>query len=107
MKIIYNSFIPFGKHYAAINLFGILFVKHGIVASETLLNHEKIHTAQIRELLYLGFYILYVTEWLLRLIQYRGNNYRAYRAISFEHEAYQHQTSPNYLNQRMPFAQWR
>lgn len=107
MKIIYNRLIPFGRRYAAINLFGILFVKYGIKTDSVLLNHERIHTAQIRELAWIPFYIIYVIEWTVRLLQCRGNLHDAYMRISFEREAYHHQTDLSYLGRRRHFAQWR
>ncbi len=102
MKVIYNSLIPF-PGFAAINLCGLLFARHGVGMSPTLLNHERIHTAQMRELGYVLFYMIYLIEWLVRLFL-PGN---AYRHISFEQEAYRHQTDLNYLSRRRHFAQWR
>ncbi len=55
MKIIKNSIIPFGN-FKAINLFGIVFYK-GKALSEKTLNHEAIHTRQMKELCYIGFYL--------------------------------------------------
>jgi len=101
MKIVYNRIIPFGKRFLAINLFGIIFTKGPI--DRITLNHEKIHTAQIKELWYLPFYVLYVTEWIVKIIIYR-NFMKAYHAISFEREAYTHQTDFEYLNKRPRFA---
>ena len=100
--MIYNRFIPFGS-FVAINLFGFIFVRKGERLTTTGLRHEHIHTRQMREMLFLGFYLWYVVEWLVRLLQYR-NGLRAYYAISFEREAYQHQHEPNYLEQRRHFA---
>lgn len=101
MKTVYNRFIPFGRKFYAINLFGILFAKGpcGVVT----INHEKIHTRQIRECGYIFFYIFYVAEWLVRLLSLR-NSYRAYRNISFEREAYAHENDLNYLKKRKRFA---
>lgn len=101
MKIIYNRLIPFGKNLYAINLFGILFAKGPCNA--VIINHEKIHTAQMREMLFLFFYLAYVAEWIVRLIQYR-NPMRAYNNISFEREAYANQRNMNYLRERRPYA---
>lgn len=101
MKIIYNRIIPFGKGFYAINLFGVLFAKGP--CQEYMLNHESIHTAQIKELGYIFFYILYVSEWLVRILQYRS--YRnAYFNISFEREAYTHQYQPDYLTTRHHYS---
>lgn len=107
MRIVRNRFLPIGKRYAAINLFGIVFLKKGCSIPDTMKNHESIHTAQMKELLYLPFYIIYVMEWLLRLFQNRFNAYRAYLAISFEREAYLHESDPTYLSHRHRFSQWR
>ncbi|MDE7413855.1 MAG: hypothetical protein K2N05_08745 [Muribaculaceae bacterium] len=101
MKIIYNRIIPFGKKFYAINLFGVLFAK-GPCDHDTI-NHEKIHTAQMRELGYIGFYIIYVIEWLIRLILKR-NNFLAYRDISFEKEAYDNEKTHHYLLTRKRFS---
>lgn len=101
MKIIYNRIIPFGRQYYAINLFGVLFAKGP--CDKYTLNHESIHTAQIRETGFIFFYILYIIEWLWRLIYYR-NNYNAYRNISFEREAYANENNLNYLSQRKRWA---
>lgn len=107
MLIIRNRLLPIGRRFAAINLFGVLFVKPGVRISPTLLQHEAIHSRQMRELLWLPFYIAYVLEWLWLLVKYRGNAHRAYRSISHEREAYRHQDTPRYLSSRPRFAQWR
>lgn len=101
MKIVRTSILPF-HGFSAINLLGILFVHHGVYLSNELINHERIHTAQQRELLYVFFYIIYIIEWLVRLTM-RGN---AYRNISFEREAYANQRNLDYLKER-PLYAWR
>lgn len=103
MKIIYNKYIPF-KGFLAINLFGVLFVRGTWRdINVTLLNHEKIHTAQMKELGYVLFYVIYITEWLYRLTR-KGN---AYRNISFEREAYENEDNHQYLQTRKKWAMWR
>ncbi len=59
----------------------------------------------MQELLYLPFYLLYVLEWLCRLIQLRDSG-KAYRAISHEREAYDNQGNPDYLTERKPYNQF-
>ena len=59
MKIVYNNFIPF-KGFSAINLFGVLFARKGVKISKKIINHELIHTAQMKELYYVLFYIIYI-----------------------------------------------
>lgn len=103
MKIIYNRFIPF-KGFSAINLFGFVFArKEYAPLSARTINHEAIHTAQIKELLYIFFYILYVLEWLFRLVQYRSRR-KAYRNISFEREAYENEHNTDYVKERRYFS---
>lgn len=103
MKIIYNNIIPF-PGFAAMNLFGVIFArKSAKPLPERTLNHEAIHTAQMKELLWVGFYLCYLAEWVVRLFM-KGN---AYRNISFEKEAYAHQGAKRYLTTRRHFAQWR
>lgn len=105
MKVIYNRLIPF-RGFKCINLFGILFVREGCAMSRIDFNHEAIHTAQMKELLYLPFYLLYVLEWLCRLIQLQDSR-KAYRAISHEREAYVNEGNPEYLTERKPYNQFK
>lgn len=104
MKIIYNNIIPFGK-FDAINLFGVLFVKKSAKPlSQEDINHEAIHTTQMKELGYIGFYLIYFFEWIYRLVT---PPITAYKDISFEIEAYANESNPNYLDSRKKYAQWR
>ena len=102
MKIIRNNIIPF-KGFKAINLFGVLFVRKDAVINEITLNHEAIHTAQMKELLYTFFYIIYVVDWLIGLMAYVSFS-EAYREICFEKEAYANEKDLSYLNKRKAFA---
>lgn len=103
MKIIYSGFLPF-KGFGAINLFGIIFARKGeTTLDERVLNHEAIHTRQMLELLVIGFYLWYLTEWIILLIRYR-NSFKAYRRIGFEKEAYENEGDFQYLKQRKRYA---
>lgn len=99
MKIIENNLIPF-KGFCAINLFGFLFCKDKSKINDVVINHESIHTAQMKEMLYIPFYIWYVIEWLIKLFG-KGN---AYRNISFEREAYTNQYNLDYLKTRKHYS---
>lgn len=99
MKIIRNNIIPF-KGFKALNLFGILFVRKDANIGALTINHEEIHTRQMKELLYVFFYVWYVSEWIVRLFM-KGN---AYRNICFEKEAFDNDTDMNYLNYRKPYS---
>ena len=110
MKIVRNRWIPF-RGFSAINLFGVIFVRKDLpdrylsdpLWLETIVRHERIHTRQMVELLVILFYLSYIIEWLVRLAICR-NAERAYRSISFEQEAYDHQDDPEYLQRRKPYA---
>lgn len=102
MKIIRNNIIPF-KGYKCVNIFGILFVRDDAVMGIVDINHEDIHTAQMKEMLYVFFYLWYGIEWLARIVQYR-NTHTAYRNIGFEREAYANQVNMGYLQGRGRYA---
>ena len=100
MKIIYNNIIPF-RGFKDINLFGVLFVRKGKIMTDIDINHASIHTKQMKELLYIGFYIWYFIEWLIELFHYKN---KAYRTNTFEREAYDNDQNLNYLNERERYA---
>ena len=54
--IIRNRYIPF-KGFNAINLFGVIFTRRGIQVNAVMMNHERIHTRQMLEMLVVGFYL--------------------------------------------------
>ena len=103
MKIIVCRWIPRGF---CVNLFGTAWTRDKSWVDAAVVNHERIHTAQQRELLFVGFYLLYGLEWLVRFLWSR-DWYRAYKGISFEREAYGHGHDMGYLRRRRHFAQWR
>ena len=100
MKIIRSKYLPPLRRHSAINLFGVFFVHPNVHVSRRLINHERIHTAQMRELGYLPFYLIYLIEWLIRLVP-KGN---AYYNISFEREAYKYEHNFHYLEHRKHYA---
>lgn len=87
-----------------LNLFGTFWARDTGWIDEYVINHEKIHTAQQRELLFIPFYLLYLIEWGVRMLQYR-NMKDAYYNISFEREAYRHGKDLTYLLKR-PHYSW-
>lgn len=97
MKVIYNNIIPF-RGFTAINLFGVIFArKEYKPLSKRTLNHEAIHTEQMKEMLYVFFYLWYLIEWLVKLPKYGK---KSYNNISFEREAYQYAGYEVYLSIR-------
>lgn len=101
-KIIYgNRFLP-PKGFSGIALYPYIFIRANKV-SLYLINHEKIHYFQQKELYIIGFYVWYILEYLLRLVQYRDLD-KAYRNISFEREAYSNERDLSYLKKRSRFS---
>jgi len=97
MKVIYNNILPF-KGFSAMNLFGLILArKEYEPLSEQTLRHEAIHTVQMKELLYVFFYVWYIVEWLIKLFKYGK---KAYQHIGFEREAYAYDRDKDYLKQR-------
>jgi hypothetical protein len=100
MVFISKYLVPNG--YLGFTFFPFVFLKSkDLKANKVLINHEKIHLKQQLEMLLLPFYILYITEFIIRLFQYKSWN-KAYRNISFEREAYINETRLDYIKQR-PF----
>jgi len=98
MILISKYMVPSG--YTGLAIFPFVFLKNReLKMDKILINHEKIHLRQQLELLIILFYIVYLLEFLIRLIQYR-NWKRAYKNISFEREAYSNEKDLNYLKSR-------
>lgn len=102
MKIIYNDIIPF-KGYKAMLIAKWLFVRNGYTLNDKDLRHEEIHSRQQMEMLLVFFLLWYGVEWLLRLLL-TFDTHKAYRAISFEREAYANEGDENYLTSRKHYA---
>lgn len=101
--IIKSRLVP--KNFC-VNLFGTLWTRDTGWIDKHVVNHEMIHTAQQRELLFVPFYLLYCLEWLWLLCRLRSLE-KAYLSISFEREAYAHGYDLGYLSRRKHFAMWR
>ncbi len=100
MKIVYNNILPV-KGFAAMNLFGIIFARNEYKPlARRIQNHEAIHTVQMKEMLYIFFYLWYLVEWLVKLFRYGRN---AYENISFEREAYTYQYDYSHLEKRKKY----
>jgi len=65
------------------------------------INHETIHFKQALELGVIGFYLLYVLEFLIKLFIYGKDSYMN---ISFEREAYNNDSNLEYLSTRKPYS---
>lgn len=114
MIVIKNNIIPL-KGFKAMNLFGVIFIRKGKTLTDIDKNHEYIHTIQMYETLFIGFYLWYIIEYLFRWIwrffhkpsqpfyRKRWMKY-AYYDISFEQEAYEFQKDMNYIKNRKLFS---
>jgi NADH:ubiquinone oxidoreductase subunit 5 (subunit L)/multisubunit Na+/H+ antiporter MnhA subunit len=96
------SFITFG-FAAAITLwpFGIFLKAEKYLKNVRLINHEKIHWEQSKELLGIFFYLLYFLEWFFKLFIYGK---KSYRNISFERESNNHEYETDYLRKRKKYS---
>lgn len=98
--IIKSKLIPKG---ICMNLFGTFWARDPSWIDKYVINHEKIHTAQQRELLFIPFYIFYLIEWCIKCFKYRSGK-QAYYNLSFEREAYTHGHDLSYLKNRKHYA---
>lgn len=101
--IIYNNIVPV-KGFKLMNLFGLIFARKDVNIRDYDLTHEQIHTKQIVETLGLIFYLWYGIEWFIKLFTNKFNSKKAYRAISFEREAYAHQYEKDYPETRKHYS---
>lgn len=102
MKI--KNTLPKWFPYLAITIGRTVFVKRGKKLNEKELRHEYIHLEQQKELWYVPFFLIYVVEFLIKFVVKLGRWNKAYRAISFEREAYRNEDNETYLRDRKRFA---
>jgi len=105
-KVIQTKLIPRSWRFVAITLFGLIFTADRRLIDARVKNHELIHCQQQLEWLYLPFFMLYVMEWLWHLARLRDRD-KAYRAISFEREAYENEMDMDYIHTRKLFGNYR
>jgi len=102
MILLCKYIIP--KGYSGIALYPFIFLKDKKQKDDViLLNHERIHIAQQKELLVLFFYIWYIIEFFIRLMIHKNWSI-AYRNISFEREAYANESNLRYIKKRPRWA---
>ncbi|MBD0852533.1 hypothetical protein [Maribacter arenosus] len=102
MILVFKHF--FYKNYVGLSLWPFIFLKNDTLKKDKyLINHERIHLQQQKELLIIPFYILYISEWLLRSLYY-FDSYKAYQNLSFEREAYINEKNLEYITERSTFS---
>lgn len=103
MILVVNKYL-LGKSFRGISLWPFVVLRNKKDAQDPVfLNHERIHLKQQMELLVLPFYVLYISEFLIRYFLY-GNAYKAYYNISFEREAYRNEFDLIYCKRRKFWA---
>lgn len=92
------------KGFVGITLYPFIFLKKKNLKNDRILiNHEKIHLRQQKELLIIFFYILYGLEFLIKFFKYK-NKHTAYKNLSFEREAYLNEANFKYRESRKIWA---
>ncbi len=90
----------FHSNFNAIAIWPFIFLKNkNLKFDDVLINHEKIHLHQQKEMLWLLFFIWYFIEFSVKLSIYK-KPMEAYRNLSFEREAYDNEMDFNYLRKR-------
>ena len=92
------------KGFNAVTLWPLVVIRNEhLRKDDLLLNHERIHYRQQLEMLVLPFYLWYLVEFFIRWFQLK-HRYLAYRAISFEKEAYANEMNFYYTPKRSFWA---
>ncbi|MFK8281645.1 hypothetical protein [Capnocytophaga cynodegmi] len=101
MLRVFKWLVP--KGYRAITLYPFIFLRDKTdKQNQVLINHERIHLKQQKELLVIGFYLWYFADFLWKYAKHR-NWEKAYRNIIFEREAYANESNLEYLKNRKSF----
>jgi hypothetical protein len=105
MKVVYNNIFPF-HGFVALTLYPWIFVrkeyKNKFNAKAE--RHENTHAKQQLECLWIFFFIIYILEWAVKGVICLFTKDNAYRSISFEQEAYEHEDEVYYNDVRKHFA---
>jgi hypothetical protein len=99
-RVLKTNLLP--KNVVAMAIWPFIIVNASREISAETIAHEKIHLRQQIETFLIGFYLWYGIEYLIRLIQYKGDDYLAYKNISFEREAFSNEDVEGYLDRREP-----
>lgn len=94
------------RPFAGITLLCFIVFRQDVPVTAATMRHEMTHVRQQLEWLGVGFFVLYLAEFLFHYLRCR-NYMAAYRRISFEREAYAHEHEPDYLKRRKMWANYR
>lgn len=106
LKQVYNNYIPF-KGYIALTIYPWVFIRKDLKKKyiKKVERHETTHALQQLETLWVGFFILYILEYLIKFILCKFNHKKAYYSISFEQESFMHELQIKY-NSNRPKYEW-
>ena len=82
---VYSTFL---KEYVATTIWPFIFTKYKVDKYDVTYNHEVIHGEQQKELLFIGFYLMYIWFWIKNGFKYGKD--------PFEAEAYANENNPYY-----------
>lgn len=82
--------ILFDKNVQGLALYPFIFLRKDVADDPYVINHEKIHLRQQKEMLVIFFYIWYLIELV----------FKGYYQICFEQEAYKNDKNLMYLQNR-------
>ncbi|WGK65434.1 hypothetical protein [Croceiramulus getboli] len=103
MVLIVNRYLISGR-FVGLTIYPFVILKEETLKTDQVfLNHESIHLRQQLEMGILPFFVWYSVEFIIRYLR-TGNAYTAYRAISFEQEAYTEESNGAYLQERKFWA---
>ena len=92
------------KGFVGVTLYPFIFLKREDLKHKAeLVNHEKIHLKQQRELFIIFFFLFYFIEWFIKFLKYK-DKLKAYKNLSFEREAYLNENNLYYIEKRKHWA---
>lgn len=101
--MIENSRIPVWLSYLAPIKIGAITLGFIVISRDTMSEqtrrHETIHYQQYLDLLFIGFILLYLWDWVVGLFIHKSGNI-AYYCIRAEQEAYVNDHNVDYLSER-------
>jgi hypothetical protein len=99
MILINKYLIPDG--YNSVAIYPFIILKDEVLRyNQTLINHNKIHLAQQKELWVVGYFILYFLNWIFNIV---FEPCSTSEHIIFEQEANEYQNYLPYLENRRKF----
>lgn len=102
MILVSKRMVP--KGFVGVTLYPFIFLKRkDLKYNAELVNHEKIHLEQQRELFIIFFFLFYFIEWFIKFLKYK-DKLKAYKNLSFEREAYLNENNLYYIEKRKFWA---